>query len=292
MRNLDITTLRSFVAVVDAGGVTRAAGFLNLTQSAVSMQLKRLEELLDIQLFDRAGRRVAVTPAGEQLLTYARRMVEMNDEIFAKLTEHAFEGEITLGVPHDIIYPVIPQVLQRFAVEFPKVRVQLLSLFTTVLLDQFNKGEADLILTTEDTRVGSGECLATLPLCWHGAPGGTAHKARPLRIAFSQNCKFRPIAQRVLHDAGVVWENAVDTESDRTVEATISADLAIGAMLAGTEPAQLETLPVSCGLPSLPELNINLYVSESGGNVVTALAEMIRQGYVAHQPQQRLKSVG
>ena len=84
----------------------------------------------------------------------------------------------------------------------------------------------------------------------------------------------------------------MDTGSDRTVEATISADLAVGAMLSGTEPPQLEQLPTGCGLPSLPEQNINLYVGESGGVVVSALADMIRQGYAAHQPQPRLKSVG
>ena len=114
MRNLDITTLRSFVAVADSGGVTRAAGFLHLTQSAVSMQLKRLEELLGLALLDRSGRTIALTPSGEQLLGYARRMVALNDEVIGRLTDQAFEGEVVLGVPHDVVYPVIPQVLQRF----------------------------------------------------------------------------------------------------------------------------------------------------------------------------------
>ena len=113
MRNLDITVLRSFVAVAEAGGVTRAAGFLNLTQSAVSMQLKRLEEMLGLRLLERSGRGVSLTPAGAQLLSYAQRMVEMNDEIYTRLTCQSWEGEIVLGVPHDIVYPVIPQVLQR-----------------------------------------------------------------------------------------------------------------------------------------------------------------------------------
>ncbi|MEO1734302.1 MAG: LysR family transcriptional regulator, partial [Pseudomonadota bacterium] len=91
MRNLDITTLRSFVAVAESGGVTRAAGFLHLTQSAVSMQLKRLEELLDVELLDRSGRSIALTAEGEQLLGYARRMVALNDEIVSRLTDEAFE---------------------------------------------------------------------------------------------------------------------------------------------------------------------------------------------------------
>jgi len=92
MRNMDVTTLRSFVAVADLGGVTRAATHLNLTQSAVSMQLKRLEELLGLSLFDRTGRRIALSPGGEQLLTYARRMVELNDSVMARLTDRVFEG--------------------------------------------------------------------------------------------------------------------------------------------------------------------------------------------------------
>ena len=88
-RNLDMTALRSFVAVADTGGVTRAAGFLNLTQSAVSMQLKRLEESLDAELLDRTARQIALTPAGEKLLGYARRMLELNDEIWSRLTDTA-----------------------------------------------------------------------------------------------------------------------------------------------------------------------------------------------------------
>ncbi|MEC7965928.1 MAG: LysR family transcriptional regulator, partial [Pseudomonadota bacterium] len=98
MRNLDVTTLRSFVAVAELGGVTRAAGFLNLTQSAVSMQLKRLEELLNLSLIDRSSRSVSLTASGEQLLSYARRMVNLNDEVMSRLTDQAYECEIVLGV--------------------------------------------------------------------------------------------------------------------------------------------------------------------------------------------------
>ena len=87
MRNLDVTTLRSFVAVAKAGGVTRAVGFLHLTQSAVSMQLKRLEELLVLELLDRSGRTIALIASGEQLLIYARRMVALNDGVMTRLTD-------------------------------------------------------------------------------------------------------------------------------------------------------------------------------------------------------------
>lgn len=107
-RNLDLTALRAFVAVVDAGGVTRAAGLLNLTQSAVSMQLKRLEESLGLALFLRSARKLMLTPEGDQLLTHARKMLAINDEALARLGLAGHEGEIRLGVPHDIVYPAIP----------------------------------------------------------------------------------------------------------------------------------------------------------------------------------------
>ena len=98
-RSLDLTALRSFVAVADTGGVTRASSFLHLTQSAVSMQVKRLEDALGLRLLERAGRGVVLTAAGEQLLGYARRMVSLNDEAFSRLTHQDFQGEVGLGVP-------------------------------------------------------------------------------------------------------------------------------------------------------------------------------------------------
>ena len=116
-RTLDLTALRSFAAVADCGGVTRAAGLLNLTQSAVSMQLKRLEEGLGTELFDRSGRRLVLTQQGEQLLGFARRMVALNDEAVAQLAHGEEQTEIRLGVPSDIVHPAVPEALHhRFIV--------------------------------------------------------------------------------------------------------------------------------------------------------------------------------
>jgi DNA-binding transcriptional LysR family regulator len=239
MRNLDVTTLRSFVAVAQTGGVTRASGFLNLTQSAVSMQIKRLEEMLGLDLLERSGRSVVMTPAGEQFLGYAQRMVSLNDEVFSRLTDQAFEGEIMLGVPHDIVYPVIPRVLKRFHAEFPRVKVQLKSSYTRGLLQEFQRGKMDVILTTEPQAGPNAETLDEVPLRWIGAPGGTAWRHRPLRLAYCRYCTFRNNDLRCLDDAGLEWELAVDSESDRTIEATVSADLAITSMLEGHEPPHL-----------------------------------------------------
>lgn len=280
MRNLDVTTLRSFVAVADSGGVTRAAGFLHLTQSAVSMQLKRLEEMLGLDLLDRSGRGIALTASGEQLLTYARRMVSLNDEVITRLTDQAFEGEITLGVPHDIVYPFIPRVLQQFNTAFPRVKVHLIASFTRGLKEQYEKGEADLILTTENGLNGGSETLANMPLRWIGAPGGSAWRQRPLRIAFCRHCTFRPHVIEALDIAGITWEMAVDTESDRTIEATVAADLAVSGVIGGTEPSHLAQIDHAGALPNLPEQKINLYGSDdSKGEVVDAMADLLRRAF-------------
>lgn len=280
MRNLDITTLRSFVAVADSGGVTRAAGFLHLTQSAVSMQLKRLEEVLDTALLDRTGRTVALTASGEQLLVYARRMLALNDEVIERLTDQAYEGEITLGVPHDIVYPVIPQVLKQFHSAFPRVRIHLVSSYTRGLKEQFGRGECDLILTTETAQETGAETLCRKPLLWIGAQGGAAWRQRPLKLAFGRLCTFRPRVVEALDAAGIPWDVIVETESDRTIEATVSADLAIHTMIEGTEPPHLERITHSGALPDLPQQQINLYGGGTAKGVVhDTLADFVRKGF-------------
>ena len=236
IRNMDLTALRSFVTVADTGKVTAAAMRLNLTQSAVSMQLKRLEDMLGQPLLDRAGRGVALTSQGEQLLSYARRMIALNDEAWSRLTHSEFEGELILGVPHDIVYPHAPEVLQRFAREFPRVKITLDSSYTTRLKERLAKGEADLILTTEAGDAIGGETLVTSQMVWVGAPGGSAWRSRPLRLAYERACIFRGPVQARLDKAGIPWEMAVESDSTRSVEASVSADLTIHSSIAAAIP--------------------------------------------------------
>ncbi|MEO8531228.1 MAG: LysR family transcriptional regulator [Deltaproteobacteria bacterium] len=287
-RNLDLTALRSFVAVADAGGVTRASGFLNLTQSAVSMQLKRLEESLGISLLDRTARTVSLTGEGEQLLGYARRMLELNDEVIARMTDEVYEGEIKLGVPHDIVYPAIPEVLKRFAADFPRVRVNLESSFTKSLREQFARGDIDIILTTEDGVGDGGETLVTVPLVWVGAPGGQAWRQRPLRLAFEKRCIFRVGVQSSLDEAGIRWEMAVESEQTSTIEATVAADLAVHVSLQGAGSPRLEAIQHAGALPTIPGKDINLYASDSvrSGRAASELLRLLRQAY-----QSRVSSV-
>lgn len=279
-RNLDMTALRAFVTVSDTGGVTKASGFLNLTQSAVSMQLKRLEEAVGVPLFDRSARRMALTGAGEQMLGYARRMLELNDEVLGRLTSQEYEGEVRLGVPHDIVYPAIPEVMHRFHTAFPRMKVTLVSSYTSRLKEQFARGEIDIILTTEGKLDAGGETLLERSLIWVGAENGQVWRQRPLRLAFEHNCIFRTSVQAALDKAAISWEMAVESDSSRAVEASVSADLAVHTCVEGTEPPYVEPISHNGALPNLPAIKINLYWADLGGEEpMRALADFVRQAY-------------
>lgn len=283
-RNLDVTALRSFVTVADEGKVTAAAGRLNLTQSAVSMQLKRLEDALGLPLFDRSGRGVALTADGELLLGYARRMIMLNDEILSRMTHEDFEGELTFGVPHDIVYPHVPEVLRRFNREFPRVKVTLISSFTKALQTDFDAGKADLILTTESACPAAAETLQESRLVWVGAHGGEAWRSRPLRLAYERACIFRPLVQAALDKADLKWEMAVDSEMTRSVEAAVSADLGVHTQIASAIPPYFERIDHGGALPSLPTIRINMYLADGPKRpMIERLAGLVRDAYgVSH----------
>lgn len=279
-RQLDLTALRSFVAVADAGGVTRAALQLNLTQSAVSMQLKRLEESLGLPLLDRSARTIALTAQGEQLLAYARRLLALNDEAWGRLTHPAFEGTLDFGVPHDIIFPHVPVVLQRFSAEYPRVKLRLHSLYTSGLKEMLARGEMDIILTTESSLDPGGETLRREPLVWAGAPGGQAWKGRPLRFASCAHCVFKRPALAALEAAGIPWEFAVDSISTAAIDATVAADLAVSVQMESGVPTRCEAVRHGGALPRLPDHCVNMYLCPGPRAVLAErLAGLVRQVY-------------
>lgn len=279
-RNLDLASLRSFVTVADVGGVTRAAGYLNLTQSAVSMQIKRLEESLGMQLFLRAARKLALSPEGEQLLSYGRRMLALNDEALSQLSSSCCQGEIRLGVPHDVVYPVIPGILRRMAQAFPRVRINLVSSFTILMKQEFARGGFDAMLTTEETPDPGAEVLSTRQLVWVGAPEGNAWQRRPLRLGFKDTCIFRGRAQAALDAADIPWEMATGGESEQAVEATVAADLAVSVRLVGSIPEGMTPIGAETQLPPVGEMKLALYrASRRSDEAMDLLVNELRCAY-------------
>lgn len=286
-RNLDMTALRAFATVVEAGGVTRAAALLHLTQSAVSMQLKRLEEALDVRLLDRTPRGVRLTSDGERALAAARRMIELNDGLIEALRDAEPEGEIRLGVPHDIVPKRIPEVLRAFAADYPRVRVDLISSVTTTLHRMFEDGACDVILATEDAPRPDAETLVRLPLVWVGAEEGEAWARRPLRMAFEKDCVFRHAAIAALERADIPWELALTADSSRAVDATVSADLACHVVIDGFDTGDLRPVPHRGTLPEIGEVAIALYTAPSDRDPARdRLLELIRASYGTLRPAQ------
>ena len=290
IRNLDIATLRSFVTVAELGGVTRAAERLNLTQSAVSMQLKRLETALDQQLVERAGRGVCLTPEGEQLLGYGRRILTLNDEAWQRMTHHALEGRVNFGVPEYLVDPFVSPVMRDFAADFPRARVSLTSSITRKLVDRFDEGQLDVMLTTEPLESDTGECLFSGPLQWYVGRGSLIWKQRPLPLAAKAECIFLPVMLAALERADIAWESPYEANHWRDLEAFVIAGLAVETNMSLVVDQSRDRVPVPAesGLPPLPDFGIFLYIRDGAPDLALQFAGIVRDtNFALDAPQSR-----
>jgi DNA-binding transcriptional LysR family regulator len=278
-RNLDTALLRSFVAVVETGGMTRAAGQLHLTQAAVSQQIRRLEECFGTALVSRDRAGLQPTAAGERLLGRAQRLLALNDEIWATMTAPEVEGEVRCGVPHDVVAAFMPPILKAFDRSRPAVRVSIVTATTRLLRAAMARGELDLLIGTELEVGQGGEVLFTDRLLWVGAKGGTAYRREPLPISFDDpTCAFRRPALEAIAASGRNWRSAFATSDMLGVIAGVEADLTVAVMLASTVPPTLEVIAAEAGLPPLPSFHVTLYVPRTGASAATyELAGLLRQ---------------
>lgn len=259
-RDIDIALLRAFVAVIETSSVTGGAALLNLTQAAVSQQLKRLEELFETQLFERHHKRLALKPNGERLIAHAQRLIALNDEVWGAMSAPAYAGEVRLGVPHDIVGPYLPPILKRFDKAWPRVRVALKCTTTPQLIELLRQGSLDLTLTTEQRCGPGGEVLMEDDLVWAGAINGAAHRRDPLPVSLGdENCEFRPAVLKGLREAGRDWRPVCEVSSMEPLLASIEADLAVGPFLRRSIPDYLAVVD-DPRLPRLPKFLINMYL--------------------------------
>lgn len=281
MRNdLDMALVRAFLTVVEAGGVTRAAAALGVSQAAASQQIRRLEEALDCRLFERVGRRLVLAPAGERLLAQARRLLAMNDEVWSSMRTPSFEGEVRLGVPYDIVGSFVPAVLRGFAKAQPRVRVSLVCEDSKIVREALKSGGVDLALTTETDCGRHGETLRTDRLVWVGAPGGDAHLKDPLPVSLgAPSCVFRPVAIEALGKARRDWRAVCEVSRMEPVHAVLEAGLAVAPLLRSSVPARFEILGRDSRLPALPEFRINLYAPPGLSPAARDLADHVRAGF-------------
>ncbi|HZP98123.1 MAG TPA: LysR family transcriptional regulator [Reyranella sp.] len=272
-----IDLLRTFLSVVDRGGVTQAASALHMSQAAASQQIKRLEEMLECRLFERQGRGLALAPAGERLEAQARRLVAASEELLASMRTAQFEGEVRFGVPYDIIASFVPSILRRFARAQPRVRVSLVCEDSKIVRRHLASGEVDLALTTETECGRHGETLRTDRLVWVGVPGGDAHLKDPLPVSLgAATCVFRPVAIEALGKARRDWRAVCEVSRMEPVYAAIEAGLAVAPLLRSSVPERFEILGRHARLPALPEFRINLYAPPGLGPAARDLADHVR----------------
>lgn len=287
MRHLDLAALRSLVALSDTRSVTRAAAMTFLTQSAVSMQVKRLEQQTGAKLTERVGRGVSLTDDGEKLAGYARQMLAINDEALTRLARNEFDCELIVGVPFDIVNPHVPVILREARNRYPRIKLKLVSSLTCFLKERFAEGAIDIAITTEAGPGSGAEELARADLHWWGARGGHAHRQAPLPVAICNNCAMKPEVTRVLAKVGMPWEFVSDTDTDAAVHAMVSADLAVTPSIGARSIPDCERLPAGL-LPELPRFHINLYVENARNPLIAQnVADIVRDVY-----QRDLQPVG
>lgn len=267
---LETDLLKVFVAVADRGGFTRAAIALNRTQSAISMQIKRLEDGLGATLFQRDGRRVRLSAAGESLIGYARRMLALNDEAVGAVQQREMAGVVRLGCIEDYASRILPVILTRFWKDHPNVLVEVESGLTAHLLDRLD-ADFDLVLGMLPAGVGRGEVICRDLPVWAASPRHGVHRQDPLPLAVArEGCLFRRWATSALDSAGRRWRCAYVSPSLSTVEAAVESGLAVAVFKQSTLSRKLRRLTVRDGFPKLPEVEISLHMAARPASRQTA----------------------
>jgi DNA-binding transcriptional LysR family regulator len=276
---LDIDQLRTFVAIVDTGSFTRAAEIVHKTQSAVSMQMKRLEERVGRAIFERDGRASKLTEDGERLLDYARRIVRLNGECVASFESRALEGRVRLGLPDDYADRYLPEILARFARSHPRAEVTVVCEPTPMLVERIEAGDLDLAIITHVDRRGPSEIVRVEQLLWTTSARHDVHKASPVPLALGRPaCDWRQSATEALERSGRSFRVLFVSWNSTAVGAAVLAGLAVSVLPESAVRPGMRILGPSDGFPALPSCKIGLLRRRGGPSpLADLLAAEIRQ---------------
>jgi DNA-binding transcriptional LysR family regulator len=271
---LDIDLVRTFLAISETGSFSAAARRVFRTPSAVSMQMKRLEETLGRPLFVREGRSVRLSGDGEALLGYGRRLLQLNDEAVARFLGPPLEGLVRFGAPDDFGTRFLPDILARFARSHPHVDVDVVLGSSVDLDSQLEAGELDLALLTADASPSGtlqGQIVFSEPLMWVGLKCGMAAQKTPLALALSgRGCAWRGAALSALDLAGRPYRIAYTSEHCPGQLAAVLADLAIAPLPLSLAAAPLVALGEEHQLPLLGNYQIVLRQTKQLGAAASA----------------------
>ncbi|WGF86509.1 LysR substrate-binding domain-containing protein [Marinivivus vitaminiproducens] len=251
--------LATFLAIAEGGSFTGAADRVRRTQSAVSMQVKRLESAIGRPLFERGAGCARLTPAGEALLPYAKRILRMHEEAWSAVANPEVAGAVRLGTPDDYASSLLPPVLARFAATFPRVEVQVRCESSNRLYDLVSRRELDLALVTRQPIRADLATVRYEPLVWISAFESSVHEHDPVPLAvFQPGCRTRELALRALTSADRRHRIAYSSPSLAGLLAVVDAGLAVAAVARCSVPTGLRVLGEKHGFPPMPPLELSV----------------------------------
>jgi DNA-binding transcriptional LysR family regulator len=258
---LDPDLLRAFLAVADHRSFTSAAASLNRTQSAVSAQIRRLEDQLGHKLFARSTTKVDLSAAGEGLIAYARRILSLGDEAVQRLRQHEIAGRVRVGVMEDYGTIWLPSILKTFCSAYPGIAVQMEIGLTSGMVGRLGKA-FDLVIAMHARGDTSGELLFRERAVWAGSAEMSPGDLDPLPVAlYPTGCLFRQWAIEALERDGRKWRLAFLSHSLAAVEAIVAQGLAVTVVKEGMLPQSLRMFGARDGMPPLPTADIRLHCS-------------------------------
>jgi DNA-binding transcriptional LysR family regulator len=278
---LDPDLLRAFLAVAEHRSFTHAAASLNRTQSAVSTQIKRLEDQLGLKLFVRSTNRVDLSVAGEGLVSYARRILSLGEEAIQRLRQHEIAGRVRLGVMDDYGSILMPPVLRAFCNSYPGIELHMETGLTSGMVGRMGKA-FDVVIAMHARNEKSGELLRLERAVWAGCQELNVRNLDPLPVAlYPSGCLFRDWAIAALDRTARRWRIAFISHSLAAVEAIVAQGLAVTVVKEGTFPRSLRLLGSEDGLPALPTAEIRLHASRTAQPPALLLARHLRDHFKA-----------
>lgn len=278
---LDPDQLRTFVAIAETGSFTRAAEVVHKTQSAVSMQMKRLEERIGQPLFARDGRASRLTPEGEQLLDFARRIVKLNVEAVTSFSDTTLSGRVCLGVPDDYADRYLPDIMARFARTHASVELTVICEPSADLVQRIAAGAIDLaIITAADIAVRNVQVIRRERLLWVSSARHGIHSQNPVPLALGRTtCQWRELATNRLAGMGRQHRVLYSSPNSGAVAAAVLAGLAVSVFPeSGLRPG-MRVLGSADGFPPLPACDIGLLRNpHEPSDLADALAQHIISG--------------
>lgn len=272
----ETSLLRSFVAICDTLSFTKAARLVNLTQSAVSLHVKRLEDQVGCTLIERHARQLQLTGDGEVLLSYARRILALHAEAESQLSRKQPKGLLRLGAPEYFNPQTLASLLGQFTQRYPAVRLEIEMGIGPDIAAQFAKGRYDLAIVNREIGEGDGDVLWRERRVWAAAQSLTLdpRAAVPLAV-FPPHCAWRHLVLEELDKAGRPWTLLLQSAGVAGILAAVEAGLAISLFPESNLPGTLKTLGAGEGLPQLPEFEYVLRRKGKASLAATRLAEVI-----------------